>query len=381
MGVYKRNNKLWISFTFQEIQCREPIGLDDTAANREEALLMCSQIKRQIKHGIFDYIKWFPESQNLTKFGYKKEENDQAIIHEDPTVEDLADEWLENCKKRGKKIKTLRSYADYRNRTVKILGKKKIKNLKLRDLDNFIEKLLDAGYDPKTIKNTRLCLSQIYKLALKKEIVNKNLMSECEGVPLLEKEIHPFNEYEVKKILGHVKEHKPKFYAMFCVLLLTGMRLGETLAMKWENYNKKDGTYFVCENVSLGKIVPPKTKGSIRKLKLPKTVTKALNDHFDNFRVEGSEFIFNTQFGIHYNKAENIKKNVWIPTLKKLGIEYRIMYQCRHTYASLSLMAGDTPAFVARNLGHTSLRMVYETYARYVDNGNESNLENYLEIA
>ncbi|MEC9492287.1 Arm DNA-binding domain-containing protein [Flexistipes sp.] len=376
MGVYKRNNKLWISFTYMEIQCREPIGLDDTAANREEASLMCNQIKRQIRAGSFDYSKWFPESKNLVKFGYKKKEKEQTTIYENPTVEELADEWLENCKKRGKKRKTLISYSDYRNRTVKILGKKRIRDLKIRDLDHFIEKLLDAGYDPKTIKNTRLCLSQIYKLALKKEIVNKNLMSECEGVSIKNKKIYPFNDDEVDKILEHIEKNKPKFYAMFKVLLLTGMRVGEVLAMKWENYNRENGTYFVCESVSLGEIGPPKTQGSIRKVKLITSVVKALNYHYDNFRVEGSKFIFNTQYGTHYNKAENIKKNVWIPTLKKLGIEYRIMYQCRHTYASISIAEGDTPAFVARNLGHTSLKMVYDVYVKDIRDGNRSNLEN-----
>lgn len=359
-----------------EIQCREPIGLDDTAANREEASLMCNQIKRQIRAGSFDYSKWFPESKNLVKFGYKKKEKEQTTIYENPTVEELADEWLENCKKRGKKRKTLISYSDYRNRTVKILGKKRIRDLKIRDLDHFIEKLLDAGYDPKTIKNTRLCLSQIYKLALKKEIVNKNLMSECEGVSIKNKKIYPFNDDEVDKILEHIEKNKPKFYAMFKVLLLTGMRVGEVLAMKWENYNRENGTYFVCESVSLGEIGPPKTQGSIRKVKLITSVVKALNYHYDNFRVEGSKFIFNTQYGTHYNKAENIKKNVWIPTLKKLGIEYRIMYQCRHTYASISIAEGDTPAFVARNLGHTSLKMVYDVYVKDIRDGNRSNLEN-----
>ena len=42
-------------------------------------------------------------------------------------------------------------------------------------------------------------------------------------------------------------------------------------------------------------------------------------------------------------------------------------YNMRHTYATAMLMAGMTPAFCARELGH-SVEMFLRTYAKWVDN-------------
>ena len=58
----------------------------------------------------------------------------------------------------------------------------------------------------------------------------------------------------------------------------------------------------------------------------------------------------------------------WEPILKKLGLRYRSPYQTRHTYATMLLMAGVTPAYAARQMGH-SIQMFLSTYARWLDGG------------
>lgn len=79
-----------------------------------------------------------------------------------------------------------------------------------------------------------------------------------------------------------------------------------------------------------------------------------------------SEFIFINKYGDPYTSTGNIIRDYWKPALKKLGISYRIMYQCRHTFASLSLLAGDPPAKVSKQLGHTTQQMVWRRYAKYI---------------
>lgn len=50
------------------------------------------------------------------------------------------------------------------------------------------------------------------------------------------------------------------------------------------------------------------------------------------------------------------------------GIRYRSPYETRHTYATMMLMAGMTPAFCARQMGH-SVQQFLDTYARWIDGG------------
>lgn len=49
---------------------------------------------------------------------------------------------------------------------------------------------------------------------------------------------------------------------------------------------------------------------------------------------------------------------------RALCIGVRRQYDTRHTYATMSLMAGMSPAFIANQLGH-SVKMLLSTYAKW----------------
>jgi integrase len=59
-------------------------------------------------------------------------------------------------------------------------------------------------------------------------------------------------------------------------------------------------------------------------------------------------------------------RSFWKVTLKQLGIRYRRPYNMRHTYATLGIMSGARPAFLATQLGH-SLRVFFEVYAKWIN--------------
>ncbi len=49
-----------------------------------------------------------------------------------------------------------------------------------------------------------------------------------------------------------------------------------------------------------------------------------------------------------------------------LGLRYREPYQMRHTYATMAIMAGASPMYVARQMGN-SPRIVFKHYARWIE--------------
>ncbi|MGE6992852.1 integrase [Pseudomonas sp. NPDC047961] len=64
--------------------------------------------------------------------------------------------------------------------------------------------------------------------------------------------------------------------------------------------------------------------------------------------------------------SENTPKRHLNAALKALGICQRRQYATRHTYATVCLMAGMTPAFVAKQLGH-GVQVLLERYARWMN--------------
>jgi integrase len=61
-------------------------------------------------------------------------------------------------------------------------------------------------------------------------------------------------------------------------------------------------------------------------------------------------------------------------------MRYRPPYNTRHTYATMKLMAGVTPAFRAKQLVH-SVEMFLRTYAKWIDGGQNALEMNRLEAA
>jgi integrase len=65
---------------------------------------------------------------------------------------------------------------------------------------------------------------------------------------------------------------------------------------------------------------------------------------------------------------DNMRNRIWTPTLVQAGLRHRNPYQTRHTFASLMLDQHEDPAWVARMMGHTTLRMLYERYGKFIRN-------------
>ena len=64
---------------------------------------------------------------------------------------------------------------------------------------------------------------------------------------------------------------------------------------------------------------------------------------------------------------------IWWRALKAAGLRHRPSYQLRHTFASLALEAGESPGWVAKVLGHTSLETLYRHYARWINDSTKVN--------
>ena len=102
-----------------------------------------------------------------------------------------------------------------------------------------------------------------------------------------------------------------------------------------------------------------------RKRDIP--MTKALKQLLDSvIRRSDSEYVFTTKSGLVFD-VDSFRKNPWTTALKKAGIEYRVPYSTRHSFAAWCLALKMDPNKLVSLMGHGSKKMVYEVYGKYVE--------------
>jgi integrase len=285
------------------------------------------------------------------------------------TLREYAEIWLQRIESRHEagelKFSTYKSYktgcrklksAKFYNMPLVEINKIQLKEF----VTNLYKKL--AG---KTVANQLTPLRQIFEEAFDEDIITVNHMSRVKNPEIEKPEPVPFTKDEVKMILDYFHKNYPAQYAYVAVLFYTGMRVGEALAMKWENFDFNNWTYHVKETRTEGRLTKPKTKSSIRRINLVKPLQKIIQTQ-KSVTMMKSEFVFLTGEGMPYHKAKYIIDKCWKPALRILGIEYRDMYQLRHTHAIQSLIVGDNPHDVSKRLGHSSLQVTFSKYAKFL---------------
>jgi integrase len=75
-----------------------------------------------------------------------------------------------------------------------------------------------------------------------------------------------------------------------------------------------------------------------------------------------------------YVNLDNWRRRVWKTAMSHADLEYRPLYQMRHTFATLALAAGADLYWLSKQLGHESIRTTLKHYARFVPAVDERNL-------
>jgi integrase len=81
------------------------------------------------------------------------------------------------------------------------------------------------------------------------------------------------------------------------------------------------------------------------------------------------DFFFSSPTGAMVDTS-HLRQRVWIPVLKKAGVEYREMKQTRHSFATNALSCGENPLWIARAMGHRDTDMIIRVYSKYIENFN-----------
>ncbi|MBF0471851.1 MAG: site-specific integrase, partial [Gammaproteobacteria bacterium] len=149
------------------------------------------------------------------------------------------------------------------------------------------------------------------------------------------------------------------------VRFFTGMRTSEIDGLQWKYVDFNRRHILIRQALVQQELIYTKNDGSFRTIDMSNIVFDALRTQE---KLTGDrEYVFcNSEGNALINN--NITKRVWYPLLKNLNLTLRRPYQTRHTAATLWLAAGESPEWIARQMGHATTEMLFRVYSRFVPN-------------
>lgn len=192
-----------------------------------------------------------------------------------------------------------------------------------------------------------------------------NFSSPYNGIKSLKiprSDVEPFSLDEVRLLIDAVRKDFRPYYT---VRFFTALRSSEIDGLQWKFVDFERRQILVRQALVRGELVYTKNDGSYRTIEMSEPVYDALKSQC---KVTGTnEFVFCSRNGAPL-RQDNVTKRVWYPLLRYLGLRERRPYQTRHTAATLWLASGESPEWIAAQMGHTTTTMLFRVYSRFVPN-------------
>lgn len=308
------------------------------------------------------------------KLGLKKKQVEEKFL----CLSDVAEQWLTGNRSRWTPS-TFERYSglvrDFVNPKLGATPLEKLNRLAIKDF--LVETLMIRS--ARTVELMHAVMSGIYHEAIERGYVEEN---PCHGLlrrilPPKHKRNQtlpdPFGRDDLDLLLEAAKLHLPEPLPMVIeTLALTGMRLGECLAMRWNQFEGANHQYMITQTVRNGRFGLPKT--GARLIDLPVSLSSKLERHIKELRKEalreGRELSYLFPGVTQRTVQMGLKRACRLARLR-----VRNPHDLRHTYASLLLMDGISPAYVQKQLGHHSITMTVDIYGHWIPGEGKSKEE------
>ena len=282
-------------------------------------------------------------------------------------LKELLELWLERYMKHTIKIRTYNRYKSICElHLIKDLGEYELEELKPNVLQDFLLKKIDDHYSTNTIKGIVSVLKQALRLAITLEFVDKEYCSNLKMPSSEEKEISVFTKKEQQVIESFCLNHKKRNYIGIVICLYTGIRLGELLALTWDDIDFNSNLLTINKTSYSAKVDgktqiivdKPKTKKSNRVIPIPNQLVKLLRVIK---KESNSKYVITTRnSGMVGNRSY---QRTFKFILKKVNVPYRNFHSLRHTFATNAIELGMDVKTLAEILGHTNAMITLNRYS------------------
>lgn len=256
---------------------------------------------------------------------------------------------------------------------------KQLKAIKIVELDpmsiqEHYNELGRQGIASKTIRNVHGVLNSALNQAVKWGSIRQNPAAAVDLPKYSKREMKVLTPAQAARFMEEITLNP--YRALFSLLLASGMRPGEALALRWSDIDEDKGRVSIQralqKNGKVWSLEEPKTPRSRRSIPLPPSVMADLKEH----KLDQLDYIKNNKpDDYQYNDLvfagrtgepldhKNLYNRHFKKILQDAGLPSIRLYDLRHTCATLLLSAGENPKIVSERLGHASTTMTLDTYS------------------
>ena len=340
--VKGKGNPWWVFISHNKKRTSRKVG-DKNAAEE-----VASIIRAKLKLGEFDFEE--PKSA--------------------PTFKEHANLWL--SLPHDWKESTRESYLNILNNYIfPAFGSTPINGIKRKDLKLFFDGLLSKGVATNTVALIRSPISGVLSHALDSELIEHNPIVGLKLGKKTSMEFEPLSKEDVILLLKNIQDYEDgAFYPSILLALRTGMRIGEIKALKWKDLDFENRLIEVKRSCRRERVTSPKNGKSRRVDMTPhlaETLQALQTDRKRNALQKGrpfSEWVFVNNRG-RMMRYKAFRKAL-LECLKKAGLRKIRIHDLRHTYATIRLLSGHNIGDVSYQLGHSSIKITYDTYGHWL---------------
>lgn len=347
--VRGKRRKVWF------LRWREDVLQPDGTVRRiqrAETLGPISQITRQNARGVL---------QERVGAASRSQRRPEAIM----TLEEFVRvKWRPNAELALKRS-SVRYYSfQLKRHILPALGSMSLCDINRSQIEMCLSNLRQKGYAGGTLRGVRATFSAVLRAAVERDYIEDN----------------PAHGIRIKNARPR---HDPRFYspAQICQLLaeltepcrtvvllavLTGMRIGEILALRWKRVDLFRGTLEIAETYSDGQFGSPKTRSSNRVIPISGVLSKVLQTHHTAaVRATVDELVFCTPKGTPLS-PQNLYNRTLAPACDRIKQPRISWHSFRHTHATLLGEVGESVKTAQALLGHSDLQTTLNTYMHVI---------------